>query len=107
MDEETCTTCEWDIDGECGLSPNECEYKRSGKMTNQEAIQELKSYMPKDNEYNVLDREAFNMAIKSLENNERTKIIDEVIELLVINHGYSPNSVIVKDIRKLKKTSEE
>ena len=41
-----------------------------------------------------------------LSNDERARTIDDVIKLLVINHGYSPNSVIVNDIRNLRKIFE-
>ena len=33
---------------------------------------------------------------------ERKRTIKDVIEMLVNKHGYSPNSVIIKDIEQLK-----
>lgn len=48
-------------------------------MTNEEAINEVKSYIPKDNGMNNKDILAFNIAISALE--ENTKLKAEIDEL--------------------------
>ena len=77
------------------------------KLTVEEAIKELKSYMPKDNGYNDRDIEAFNMAIHALEENQRYHVLGTVEELQSMKDngsftGFEMAQLIAK-LNKLKR----
>lgn len=50
------------------------------------------------------DTEVLEINISAIKNKIRDDVIDEVIEMMVNDHGYHPLAVVINDIRKLKES---